>query len=72
MTIRENVDAVREQMRLACRRCGRAESDVTLIAVTKFVEEARIAEAVAARKGLSPEELAAQTQENGRLLFRIP
>ncbi len=48
MTIRENVDAVREQMRLACRRCGRAESDVTLIAVTKFVEEARIAEAVAA------------------------
>ena len=46
MTIRKNVDAVREQMRLACLRSGRAENDVKLIAVTKFVEAARIQQAV--------------------------
>ena len=46
MTIRENLESVREQMRLACQRAGRAESDVKLIAVTKFVEIARIQEAV--------------------------
>ena len=48
MTIGENLEAVRERMRLACQRSGRAERDVQLIAVTKFVETARIAEAVAA------------------------
>ena len=48
MTIRENLESVREQMTLACQRSGRAESEVTLIAVTKFVETERIAEAVAA------------------------
>lgn len=48
MTIRENLEQVRERMALACQRSGRAECDVTLIAVTKFVETARIAEAVAA------------------------
>ena len=46
MTIRENVESVREAMRLACQRSGRAESDVKLIAVTKYVETARIQEAV--------------------------
>ena len=48
MTIRENLEKVRETMALACRRSGRAESDVTLIAVTKFVDTARIFEAVQA------------------------
>ena len=48
MTIRETLESVREQMRLACQRSGRAESDVTMIAVTKFVEIARIREAVEA------------------------
>ena len=48
MTIRENLEAVRESMRLACRRSGRAEDEVRLIAVTKFVEIARIREAVEA------------------------
>ena len=48
MTIRENVEQVRETMALACQRSGRAVGDVTLIAVTKYVETARIAEAVAA------------------------
>ncbi|MBQ6234296.1 MAG: YggS family pyridoxal phosphate-dependent enzyme [Clostridia bacterium] len=45
-TIRENLESVREAMSLACQRSGRKESDVTLIAVTKFVEIARIREAV--------------------------
>ena len=48
MTIRENLESVRETMRLACRRSGRAESEVTLIAVTKYVDTARIFEAVSA------------------------
>ena len=48
MTIRENIASVRERMALACERSGRSVDDVTLIAVTKYVETARIAEAVAA------------------------
>ena len=48
MTIRENLGIVRETMALACQRCGRSIDDVTLIAVTKFVETERIAQAVAA------------------------
>ena len=48
MTIRENLERVRETMRLACERSGRNVDDVTLIAVTKYVETARIAQAVAA------------------------
>ncbi len=48
MTIRENLEKVRETMRLACLRCGRSERDVTLIAVTKFVGTDRIFEAVEA------------------------
>ena len=48
MTIRENLETVRETMRLACQRCGRREDDVTLIAVTKFVGTDRILEAVQA------------------------
>ena len=46
MTIAENLEVVRERMRLACQRSQRPESDVKLIAVTKYVETARIAEAV--------------------------
>ena len=48
MTLQENLETVREAMARACQRCGRSIDGVTLIAVTKFVETARIAEAVAA------------------------
>ena len=48
MTIRENNASVRERKALASERNGRSVDDVTLIAVTKYVETARIAEAVAA------------------------
>lgn len=48
MSIAENIAKVREEIRLACERSGRSIDDVTLIAVTKFVETARIREAVEA------------------------
>lgn len=46
MSIAENIEHVRNEMRLACERSGRKIEDVTLIAVTKYVETARIREAV--------------------------
>ena len=47
MSIAENIAQVREEMEQACRQAGRDPRDVKLIAVTKYVEEARIAEAFA-------------------------
>ena len=46
MTIAENVEVVRETMRRALERSGSSESEVRLMAVTKFVSTDRIAEAV--------------------------
>ena len=47
MSIVENIARVRENIAVACQRAGRREEDVKLIAVTKYVEEERIAEAFA-------------------------
>ena len=47
MSIAENIAQVRANMADACRRAGRKEDEVKLIAVTKYVEEDRIAEAFA-------------------------
>lgn len=47
MSIAENIAQVRANMADACRREGRKEDEVKLIAVTKYVEEDRIAEAFA-------------------------
>ena len=47
MSIAENVAQVRANMADACRRAGRKEDEVKLVAVTKYVEEDRIAEAFA-------------------------
>jgi len=46
--IRNNLDRVRENIRLAAQRAGRREEDVKLIAVTKFMEEDRILPAIEA------------------------
>lgn len=46
MSIRDNIEQVRHNIRAACERSGRDESDITLLAVTKFVETERIQEAV--------------------------
>ena len=47
-TIVENLQQVRERMEAACAAAGRSADAVRLIAVTKFVDVARIEEAVAA------------------------
>ena len=47
MSIAENITQVRENMEVACQRAGRDPKDVRLIAVTKYVETDRIAEAFA-------------------------
>ena len=47
MSIAENIALVRENMEAACRQAGREVQDVKLIAVTKYVEPERIAEAFA-------------------------
>lgn len=46
MNIRENYLTIRENMERAAAAAGRSVDSVKLIAVTKFVEEARIAEAI--------------------------
>ncbi len=46
MSIRENYEIIRERMQAACSRAGRAEDEVRLVAVSKYVETARIQEAV--------------------------
>ena len=43
--IRDNIASVEERIQAACRRAGRARSDVTLVAVSKTVEPERIREA---------------------------
>ena len=47
MSIAQNIDQVRENIAAACQRAGRDEKEVELIAVTKYVDQARIAEAFA-------------------------
>ena len=46
MNIRENYLAIRENMEKAAAAAGRSADSVKLVAVTKFVEEARIAQAL--------------------------
>ena len=48
MSIAENYRKVEENIQQACREAGRSRDEVRLIAVTKFVDTARIEEAVAA------------------------
>lgn len=45
MSIRENAARIQEQIAEACRRCGRAESEVALMAVSKMHPPESIAEA---------------------------
>lgn len=47
MSIKSNVLRVQENIESACLRAGRSASDVALMAVTKYVDTARIAEALA-------------------------
>lgn len=45
-SIRDNILAVRENIAAACARAGRSEEDVLLVAVSKYVDTDRIAEAL--------------------------
>jgi len=45
-TVQENLEIVRENIAAACARAGRSESDVLLVAVSKYVDTDRIAEAL--------------------------
>ncbi len=47
-TIHANVAAIRQRMAAACARAGRVAAEVTLVAVSKTVEPARIRAAIAA------------------------
>ncbi len=46
MSIRENIENIRGRIAAAAQRSGRNASDITLVAVTKTVEPARILEAI--------------------------
>jgi PLP dependent protein len=46
LSIRTNLERLRERIALACRNSGRKESEITLLAVTKGVEPVRILEAI--------------------------
>jgi hypothetical protein len=46
VSIRTNLERVQEKMASACRKSGRKESEITLVAVTKGVEPVRIIEAI--------------------------
>lgn len=47
MSVAENHLAIKEDIELAAKAAGRRAEDITLVAVTKFVDEARIREALA-------------------------
>ncbi|MBE0713929.1 MAG: YggS family pyridoxal phosphate-dependent enzyme, partial [Candidatus Aminicenantes bacterium] len=46
MSVAENIRAIREQIATAACRAGRSPSAVRLMAVTKTVDDGRIAEAI--------------------------
>ncbi|NJP36438.1 YggS family pyridoxal phosphate-dependent enzyme [Alkalicoccus luteus] len=48
MSVSEQLEAVKEQIRAACFKSGRSEKEVTIIAVTKYVSIERAREAVEA------------------------
>lgn len=46
MSVRDNYYTITENIEKACARAGRSAKDIDLVAVTKFVDEERIAEAI--------------------------
>src|SRR5574341_1178877 len=46
VSIRTNLERLQEKIALACRKSGRKESEISLVAVTKGVEPGRILEAI--------------------------
>ena len=46
MGIKENLDTIKQNISLACERCGRSADDVTIVAVTKYRTPDEINEAI--------------------------
>ena len=63
MTIRENIEHIRERMEAACLRAGRPAEEVSLMAVTKYVDTGRMEEAAAAGIALMGENHAQEVRE---------
>lgn len=63
MDVRENIDKVRERLEQACHMSGRAAEDVRLMAVTKYVDEERMGQAVDAGLTLLGENHAQEVRE---------
>jgi PLP dependent protein len=68
MSIAENIARVREQIAEACRRAGRSESDVALMAVSKVHPVEAILEAYAAGQRLFGENRVQEFQEKSAAL----
>lgn len=68
MSIVENIGRVREQIAEACRRAGRTESDVALMAVSKVHPVEAIVEAYAAGQRLFGENRVQEFQEKSAAL----
>lgn len=63
MSIRDNIHRVQEQVERACIQAGRNVQDVRLMAVTKYVDEERMGEAVDAGLTLLGENHAQEVRE---------
>jgi pyridoxal phosphate enzyme (YggS family) len=71
MSIAENIARVREQIAEACRRAGRSESDVALMAVSKVHPVEAILEAYAAGQRLFGENRVQEFQEKSAALSEL-
>jgi hypothetical protein len=71
MSIASNVAQVQEQIAAACRRCGRADSEVALMAVSKMHPAEAIAEACAAGLRLFGENRVQEWQQKQPVLSQL-
>jgi len=71
MSIAENLARIREQIADACRRCGRAESEVALMAVSKMHPAEAILEAYAAGLRLFGENRVQEFQEKSPIVAHL-
>ena len=71
MSIAENIARVREQIADACRRAGRSDSDVALMAVSKVHPAEAIVEAYAAGQRLFGENRVQEFQEKSAALVGL-
>jgi pyridoxal phosphate enzyme (YggS family) len=72
MSIAENLDRIRTRIAQACRRAGRAESEVALMAVSKMHPAAAVVEAHAAGLRLFGENRVQEWQEKSLALPALP